>query len=387
MNERLDKLCLLPPPTNTPWSGQAVAESSRRVIQRADAQAVEIDVPLFWYDPPWHRLSADTADVVAVAVGQLGVLVSALRSDLSGPDRQPVLHGVDRQQNEDEPITEPGSAPLPRIFPYRPERYGVSDRDFDGPKIIDLRLTMFRDDSGRFAFSPEQIERWEATAANAPLAGGSWVPAATFPPDVVSMRHLSSKLSQLRALSPAAAVFVSMGPYRLEQELPEIVAAEPDGLILRLDELELDGLKLAMLTRHARQLVQRAGAADLPLWIVPGEITPDDAVKLVALGASGVAIDSWCDEIIDEAENQNQTLAAGGYASRRRRNDGDLIELVEQELATRVERFKGLLSSLECLPENERLASVSDAWGRALGIRSLLFAGGSASVATKSAKQ
>ncbi len=75
-----------------------------------------------------------------------------------------------------------------------------------------------------------------------------------------------------------------MGPYRLEDELPPIIAAKPDGLILRLDEVDLEGLQLAALTRRARQLMKQAGAKQLPLWIVPGAITPDDAAKLIAPG-------------------------------------------------------------------------------------------------------
>ena len=88
---------------------------------------------------------------------------------------------------------------------------------------------MNRDESGRFAFSPEQLERWEATPESHPLAGGGWVPSASFPPDVPSMQQLSSKLNQLRDLSPGAAVFVSIGSYRLDQELAQVVAANPDG--------------------------------------------------------------------------------------------------------------------------------------------------------------
>jgi hypothetical protein len=379
MIERLDKLCLLPPPADTPWSGSPT-ESTRCEINRDDGQRVEIDVPLFWYDPPWYQLSTDTADQIAVAIGQQGVLVSALRSDLSGPDQQPEFHDPESNEEQDD------STPLPRIVPYRPERYGLSDQDFDGARIIDLRLTMNRDESGRFAFPPEQIERWEATPPSTPVAGGSWVPSATFPPDVVSMQHLSSKLKQLRLLSPTAAVFVSLGPYRLDEELTEIVAARPDGLILRLDELELDGLKLALLTRHARHLADQAGAQDLPLWIVPGDITPDDAVKLLALGASGVAIDNWCAEIIDGARNESQASGAPRHSTRRS-SDEDLTELVEEELALRVERFKGLFNSIQYSPPAQRLASSSETWARALGIRSLSLSSVSTQTSAKSRKQ
>lgn len=374
MNERLAKLCLLPPSTNVQFPARST-ESSYCAIRRQDGQIVKIDVPLFWYNPPWHQISADAADLIAVAVGQLGVLVSALRRDLAGPDRAPAFHDGGTVEHEDSNEAAIDATPLGRIVPYRPERYGISDRDFDGPRIIDVRLTMSRDESGRFVFAPEQIERWEATPASAPLAGGSWVRAATFPFDVVSLKQLSSKLSQLRALAPTAAVFVSMGPYRIDEELPEFVAARPDGLILRLDELDLDGLQLATITQRVRQRLDRADAADLPLWIVPGEVTADDVVKLIALGAAGVAIDSWCAELVKEGQTQLQSSAARGYSMRNKMGEAELIEWVEEELATPVERVKGLLDSIQCLPPSERLASLSDAWANELGIPKLSLSG------------
>ena len=60
---------------------------------------------------------------------------------------------MDAQQSES---GQTNADPLARIVPYRPERYGLSDRDFDDARIIDVRLAMNRDESGRFAFSPEQ---------------------------------------------------------------------------------------------------------------------------------------------------------------------------------------------------------------------------------------
>ncbi len=385
MNDRLDQLCFLPPPTDTPWSGPP-PESQRGQIERADGVTVGIDLPLFWYDPPWQDISTDAADVVAMAVAELGVLVSALRRDLSGPDEQPGFHASEREESEDEDTDDSAEAfePLPRIVPYRPERYGLCDRDFDGARIIDVRLTMNRDSSGRFAYSPEQIERWEATPADQPLAGGKWVPSATFPPDVASLQHLTSKLNQLRVLSPTAAVFVSMGPHRLQDELPIIMANRPDGLILRLDDLPLSGLQLAQITRHARQLVDQASARGFPLWVVPGEITADDAAKLVACGASAVAIDGWCNQIIEQLTGEDQRSAAHGYAAHRT-NSAYIHELVAESLSVPIDRFNGLSHSLRALPKDQRLACLSQTWAKALGVHFLSLAGNASSV--KSAKR
>jgi hypothetical protein len=365
VRQRLDQLCFLPPPAGTPWSGPP-EQSTRAEISRLDGQKVSIELPLFWYDPPWHVLSTATADAVAVATSRLGILVSAMRSDLAGPDQSPAFHATtdDAQDlHEDQPWQD--SLPLPRIVPYRPERYGLSARDFDDARIIDLRLTMNRDETGRFAYSPEQIERWESTPASEPLAGGGWVPSASFPPDVESMQHLSSKLNQLRMLSPTAAALVSMEVYRLEDELPQVVAAAPDGVILRTDELNLSGLQLAAVTRRARQLMDHTGGREMPLWIVPGEVTPEDAAKLVTLGASAVAIDHWCGEILEEALKQDQNSSQ--YTSRGP-NLAFLRELVDRELSVQVERFIGLFNSIGYLPRSQRLASLSEAWSKVLGI-------------------
>ncbi len=373
---RLQPLCFLPPPAQTPWSG-APHESNRLDITRHDGVETTIELPLFWYDPPWCDVSSETADTLATVVGRTGVLVSALRSDLAGPERQPQFHAAQASEGDEseQPAEGPASSSdlppvyLPRVVPYRPERYGLDVRDFDGAKVIDVRLAMTRDASGRFAFSPSQIQRWEATPASEPLAGGGWVPAATFPPDVVSLEHLSSKLAQLRMLAPTSAIFISMGPYRMETELPAILSARPDGLILQLDETSLEGLQVAAITRRARQMMNESAADFVPLWIVPGEISPDDAVKLMALGASGVAVDSWCDPMVAEASQRQQSSASRlGYASQ---DEEYMVQLAHYQLSWRIERFRGLSQSILRVPPQEQLGSFSAAWAEELSIKAL----------------
>jgi hypothetical protein len=368
MEDRLSQLHFLPPPVSTPWTG-APTMSVGTAVKRQSAGDLTLPLPLFWYDPHWSLLPTDLADDLAVAVSSHDVLVSALNSDVAGANVMAAFlsdrataqagssSGSDDQQGETQPTF------LPRILPYRPERYGLNPIDFDHAQVIDVRLMMTRDVSGRFAYSQEQIARWEATPAEAPLAGGGWVPAATFPPDVESMDQLGSKFDQLRSLAPDAGIFASMGPYRLEDELPPIIAAKPDGLILRLDEVALEGLQLAALTRRARQLMKQAGAKQLPLWIVPGDITPDDAAKLVALGADGIGIDAWCDPLIDLS-----LVSTDSYGYARRPN---VEELVEDNLPSMIERFAGLYLSLQRVPKKERLGSFSATWAKTLGVLAL----------------
>ena len=365
MTGQLDSLFFLPPPSDTAWSG-APQEDCRLDCRRADGVDVAIDLPLFWYDPPWCTVNNDTADCLATLVAETGVLVSALGSDLAGAERRSRFHGG----GEEPSATEPASLALPRMVPYRPERYGLQASDFDGARVIDVRLTMSRDVSGRFAFSPEQIARWESTPAGEPLAGGSWVPAATFPPDVVSMEHLASKLNQLRVLAPEALVLVSIGPYRLEAELPRLLAAMPDGVILCLDQISLDGLQLAALTKRTRDLMDHAGASGVPLWVVPGEISADDAVKLIALGAAAIGVDAWCDPLLTDTVHRRHADAAArlGYHANVPIDKPALAQAVESRLAVRVERFRGLRQSLQYARSDQQLGTFSSSWAKLLDV-------------------
>ena len=369
MNERLDKICFLPPAIDTPWVG-APEDDLSTTIARAKGEQVAIDLPLFWYDPPWSQLEIETANVIAAAVARQGVTVSALRSDLSTPDREPELHQAVEDEAEDQ--SHPKADFLPRMIPYRPERYGLCGLDFDGARIVDVRLAMRRDVAGRFAFTPDEIERWEATNADSPLAGGGWVPAASFPPDVDGLQNLGGKLRQLRLLVPDAAVLVSISPHRLNTELPAVLASQPDGVMLRLGELNLTGLELAGAVQQARRIMDDQQCDHMPLWIVPGEITVDDAAKLMALGATAVAIDSWCEELVAEVRDvQHNVSSALGYPPLSGSNNQQWVDWIEHDLASQLERFGGLLHSMRYQPPAERLATISQEWAETLDIPSL----------------
>ena len=161
MEHRLAPLYLLHPPASTPWAGTP-GQTLRSKIKRKEAEPLQLELPLFWYDPRWCDVPADIADQLAISVSRNNVLVSALRSDLSSVEEDSEFHKelVLETEKGDEPIETQGPARhYPRIVPYRPERYGLSPKDFDDAMIIDVRLMMSRDTSGRFAYSPDQIAK------------------------------------------------------------------------------------------------------------------------------------------------------------------------------------------------------------------------------------
>ncbi len=364
MNERLDKICFLPPVIDTPWVG-APEDDLSTTIARADGEQIAIGLPLFWYDPPWSQIGIEAANVIAATVARQGVTVSALRSDLSSPDGEPDLHQAMADETEDSSQSQADF--LPRMIPYRPERYGLCGFDFDGASIVDVRLAMRRDVAGRFAFTPDEIERWEATSADSPLAGGGWVPAASFPPDVDGLQNLGGKLRQLRKLAQNAAVLVSISPHRLNTDLPAVLANQPDGVVLRFDELNLTGLELAHAVQQTRRMMEDQQCGHLPLWIVPGMITVDDAAKLMALGATAVAIDSWCKELIDEVKDAEHN-SGSGYSSFSNSNTEPWVDWIQYDLASQLERFGGLLHSMRYQPPEQRLASLSREWAETLDL-------------------
>lgn len=359
MIDRLEYLHLLPPTPDRIWSGHTLRDAAC-AIKRLDDASVTLPLPLFWYEPLWIRLSPTIADQLAVAVSRLGVTVSALARDLGAPEHETGLLSNQTSDEESPPSF------LPRVVPYRVERYGLSPEDFDGASVIDVRVSAVRDRSGRLAYAPEQMQRWEQAPEESPIAGGGYVAAGTFPPDVVSLSQLAIKLSQLRTLAPSAAVFLSIGPFNLEEEIPAVLPSQPDGLILRLDEAEVQGKYLAGALCGAKKLLRDNGAADLPIWVVPGAVTADDIAKMIALGASGVAIDSWCEPLVDaviEATPVSRYRAAPSI---------NADALAEDYLGKDIERVTGLVSTIEpSLSPKQLLGSFHPTWAKLCRVKQL----------------
>lgn len=378
MSRSLAPICLLPPSLDTAWKGLAPPAATHQVPRRGDG-AIEVATPLFWFDPPWHRLAIETADALATAVANCGITVSALRRDLAPPEATSRFFEPSESIRAETGPQASRPTACSRLLPYRPERYGLSLKDFQGSGIIDLRLAVGRDETGAHAFSQQQIQRWEAALDATPVAGGGWVPAATFPPDVISLEHLGSKILQLRKLAPSAAVFVSLGPFRVAEEIGGLLVPHadvrqlPDGVIVRFDQAGLTPLQLAQQTRRVRACIDAAGQSQLPLWVVPGSVSADDAAKLVALGASGVAVDAWCLPLIEELSQPAEASSAGYEATQRGvvisnvAGYAQLTRWVTETLQPRADRFLGLCRSIHPDPE-QRLGSFDREWAESLGI-------------------
>lgn len=311
----LPEMCLLPPPLATSWVGAATT----RITETPDGQRAD-PWPLFWYDPPWHEVDPVVAQRIAVAVDALRIPVALLGRDLG--------------------LEELSTARLQFVMiPYRPDRYGLAVSDLQTADTIDMRLARVRNELGRYAYAPAQIQRWLDRDAEELAAA---IPAPGWPAELTRISQLAGKFQQLRILNEHARCAVSISPYRLPEELPGIIAAGPDAVILRMDDSdEIVGNHLARIVANAKAIID--AAAEQPdqavrLWLVlPYEPTPTDCAKLFALGASAIAIDWWCQPLIrmalDNAE-RGRSLPVDTFAIR-----------AEEFLKPRMNRLAGLTSS------------------------------------------
>ncbi|WP_044303582.1 hypothetical protein [Rhodopirellula sallentina] len=308
------------------------------LLRRRSGVPVLLPVPLFWDCPPWHTWSPVVAQAVFLAMQSRGVLVSALESELG---RSPTATA----ESGDPPDSELG---IPRLIPYRNERYGVSEVDFDHAMVVDMHLSPLRDSSGRFAYSAARLGRWEATPEDQPLSGGGWIPAMTLPPDVRDLKSLQSKVLQLRSMAPHAAAVISVTPEWIDDHLEDLIAAEPDAILIRLGQIRMTGIAFAQFTQR---LLHRVEAIEkLPIWLVPPKslakkpLGVSDSVKTIALGVSAIAIDSWLDEVIEEFNEI--TLPASYVADPMQTVTVEVEEILQRRFDPDLENFIGLLSTL-----------------------------------------
>ena len=368
MRERLEKLRFISPRVESAWTGnlpewQHPAIKSEQIAEAVQNRFKKI-TPLFLHNVSWHQINPDQANALAVAMGDINFPVSVLRSEISNHNNESLFHDSVPTSDSADSLPQTDQE-YPRIVPYRPERYGLTASDFDNSTILDIRLNSHRDETGRFAYSAEQLARWDILNTEVPIAGGSWVPSSNFPADVPNIEGLPSKIGQLRTLSKGAAIFVTIDPFHLELDLRRILDAKPDGIIMQLECLAPDGLELAKLVKQTRKWMNQHDGQGIPLWVCPGPIDADDAAKLVALGASAVAIDCWFNEIWDEIESASK----GSYASQSQ--FAHQAHQLASEIHWRAERTMGLLHALKHLPENEGITSLDPKWCKELDLPSL----------------
>lgn len=275
-----------------PLGPQSIRAASPR-LRVALTERLALPLPLIAYDLPWASIAPPRAAVVADALDALGITVAALRCELGEVDRTPNA-AVDAN---------PG-----RLCPYRPDRYGLTADDLTAAKIVDVRLAACRDPSGHFTYAPERMQRWDLrlTRALRNVHSHTAMPVRHWPPDVASIDKLPTKISQLRQLAPSAAICVSLETSSLDRGLPIVVRSQAELLAIRADDWSpAYGKQLAGVIVSTRKWLNANSPIPVRLVVVPPpSITADDVVKLLALGADMVAVDSWCGLLMDRSPSE-----------------------------------------------------------------------------------
>ena len=317
------------------------------LLHRRSGTPVLLPVPLFWDSPPWHTWPPVVAEAIFLAMQSRGLLVSALESELG---RTRVANDNGSQATPPAASTNPTDSELgiPRMLPYRNERYGLNDVDFDHAMVVDVQLSPLRDHTGRFAYSATRLGRWEATPEDQPLSGGGWIPAMTLPPDVPSLSQLNSKVEQLRVLAAHAAIVLSVTPEWIDDHLSDLINAKPDAILIRMGQIRMTGIAFAQFTRRLLNRVETI--EKIPIWLSPprtlmkNSLSVSDSIKTIALGVSAIAIDSWLDEIIDEFDEI--ATPSSFVADPMKVVMPEVEEILTRRLDPDLENFVGLLSTL-----------------------------------------
>lgn len=237
-------------------------------IGLATGKSIELPLPFFLFDPPWHLVPIEKCRVASLAFAANGIIVSALHRDLS----------------KDGEVNAPSF--LPRLAPHRCDRAGWTFRDFESVSVIDLRLVPTRDNIGRFAYHAAQLNRWRNPEEDRSHDSIESIDAMTFPPDWKNIDDMCHKVAQLRRLSDAA-IFVSIDEVHQPLMLPAAQTADVDGVIIRVD-----GDPLQTIIGARQQIDSWKQARPIALWIVSSQqLSAEDSVKCFAMGATGLSVD------------------------------------------------------------------------------------------------
>lgn len=257
---------------------------------------IGLPLPILAYDLPWSEVVSERAAMVADALDELGIAVAALRCELGNHSTEPAA-GASPQSS--------AYTLSNRFCPYRPERYGLRVEDLTTAKIIDVRLVAGRDSEGRFDYSPAQMRRWDLRAGRRPDTADAFdapMPAMLWPPDVRALDRLPDKIAELRQLAPTAAISISLGTDALESGLPRVLQSGAEILAIRADDWpQADTAQLAARIAHTRQWLDANEGKKVRMIVVPPPSAGAmDCVKVLALGADMVAVDGWCDAIMQQ---------------------------------------------------------------------------------------
>lgn len=319
-----------------------VPDPQGSLIEAVDHEPTHQSIRLFWDDPPWRYAEPEVADHWAHAVASSGIAVAAMRCEVEsvGPGSRPSRWIADSR--------------LPRILPYRNERFGIQAGDFERVDYIDVRLTRYTDRNGRRAYPADYLARMGIETA------APWVPSMTLPPEITSVDQLSRTVDSLRNLAPDhVRILASVSITTLAQELPPMISLGFDGFILRGDSEAFSGLPIAAVVSQVRGQLDAAGQPSTSLWVVPPPVSADDAAKLVVLGADAVACDAWCDPFLWTPPESGSSFAPP---------DDWYLEKAGAELGHQVDRVDGLVHSAMHRRSQWALASTDASVSRSLGI-------------------
>ena len=305
-------------------------------IDKATGESLDLPLPIFWFDPPWHQVPVDRCRDISRAIAGTGIVVSALHRELS--------------QQDDCDVSEF----FPRLAPHRCDRAGWIHRDFENAVIIDLRLTPSRDEYGRFAYSAAQMTRWKNVDAPPTEVLDSTVDAMLFPPEWRTLDDMAMKVLQLRELS-TAAVFASFDASNLSTAIAPAVRAKVDGIIIRTSSDPLACI------HEARQQMAQIETPDRPgrpvLWLATDqELSPQDCVKCFAMGADAISADAICNRFlrdVNAGQGSSAARAAFGLGFRAGgEHDQRLRDAADQLVRPWIDSIQGLVHS--CGVESHR---------------------------------
>jgi len=247
-------------------------------------QTPEVPLPLFWYDPPWHRADVQRRRLVAQLVGEFGVTVNVLHRELQSD-------GAEWEESD-----------WPRMATHRSDRLGWTLEDAQSARIVELRLGMSRDERGGFSYPAERLAMWLDRDSDQPVEPLPPAPLM-FPPEWQDLSQIGAKVTQLRRLG-CGAVYVSLDESHVESVLPAIAAGLADGVIIQFDTCPLPAM-----IAYRRWADDNSAAWRPRVWLAGGPLAAEDAVKCFALGASAIAIDSICNRWLLGENGPELTMA------------------------------------------------------------------------------